>query len=103
MFHRTALFAASLAAAMVLATGLALTGFAPSDPSAGVPAAEVTGAEPAAAATGLPASTDPQIQVDTVYLTPQATPKVIIHKVTKVKTATRSGGGEGEHEGGDDD
>jgi len=102
MIHRTALFAASLAAALVLATGLALTGFAPSAPSAVVPAAEVPGAAPAAAATGLPATAEPLIQVDTVYLTPQATPKVIIHKVTKVQTATRSSGG-GEQEGAGDD
>ncbi len=90
MLQRLALFTASLAAALVIAGGLALAGFGPSEPAA-APAVEEVATTPEAA----------PVQVDTVYLTPEATPQQIT--VTKVKTATRSGDDEAEREQGGDD
>lgn len=90
MLQRLALFAASLAAALVIAGGLALAGFGPSAPAAD-PAVEQVASTP----------DSPPVQVDTVYVAPQATPEQIT--VTKVKTAARSGENEAEHERGGDD
>jgi hypothetical protein len=88
MIQRLALFAASLAAALVIAGGLAVAGFGP-DQTAAEPAVEQVASTPES----------PPVQVDTVYLTPQASPEQIT--VTKVKTAARSGENEAEHDGGD--
>ncbi len=90
MIHRFAFFAASLAAAVALAVGLALAGFAP----AGAPA----GAAPVTATIDpLP---QPTVQVDTVYLSPPATPQ----DVTVTKVVGPSGGEDGnEHEGTETD
>jgi hypothetical protein len=90
MLQRLALFAASLAAALVIAGGLALAGFGPSQPAA-EPAVEQVATTPEAA----------PVQVDTVYVTPQATPQEIT--VTKVKTAAGNGENEAERESGGDD
>jgi hypothetical protein len=87
MIHRTALFAATLAATVALAFGLALAGF---NPGAGQPAADpvVASVDPAP---------QPTVQVDTVYLTPPVAPQNV------TVTRTQQGGeGENEHEGRDD-
>jgi hypothetical protein len=98
MIHRIALLAASAAAALVLAIGLAVTGFGPADPTAGGQA--VDQADPATATADLPAPTE-QVQVDTVYVAPQPTPETIVTKVVKVKPA-RNGGEDGENEAEND-
>jgi hypothetical protein len=87
MIHRTALFAATLAATVALVFGLALAGFNPgvSQPTADPVVASV---DPAP---------QPTVQVDTVYLTPPVAPQDIT--VTRTQAA---GGGENEHEGRDD-
>ena len=86
MLNRVALFAASLVASLVLAIGLALAGFAPAAPAAGV-------AVPAAATTDAPA---PITQIDTVYVAPQAKPEQVT--VQQVVTSHH-----GDDEGGGDD
>jgi hypothetical protein len=92
MLRAAILFAASLAAALVIATGLSLAGLAPA-PAA--PVAQV------ADAGVIQAPADPPVEVHTVYLTPTSPPRHIT--VTKVHTTAPTGGGEGgEHEGGDD-
>jgi hypothetical protein len=92
MIHRVAIFAASLAAAGALAVGLVVAGFAPA--TAPVDAQPVSA--PVVAATDTPA---PVVQVDTVYVTPQATPKdVVVTKTVKAK----SHDDDDEHEGSDD-
>jgi hypothetical protein len=93
MFRAAILFVASLAAALVVAAGMSLAGFAPSPTT---PAAQVADV----GATQAPA--DPPVKVHTVYLTPTQPPKRIT--VTKVHTTTASHGGDdgGEHGGGDD-
>ena len=93
MFRAAILFVASLAAALVVAAGMSLAGFAPSQAT---PAAQVVDVS----ATQAPA--DPPIQVHTVYLTPTQPPKHIT--VTRVHTTTASHGGDdgGEQGGGDD-
>jgi hypothetical protein len=94
MASRIALFTASLAAALVLAAGMALIGMAPGGVADAAPVAD-----PVAATAPAPAATpDPVTQVDTVYLTPQATPKVIVTKVVKTKPAAPSGENENESE-----
>jgi hypothetical protein len=96
MLHKLALLVASLAAALVLAGGLALAGFGPTQRVTDAVQQVDQVAAPADAATEAP------VQVDTVYLTAQEKPKHIT--VTKVKPAPRNGG-EREHEnerGGDD-
>ena len=97
MFNRIALFAASIAAALVLAAGFALAGVSPQAPEAVAPVAATTDAP-----TDAPVPTQPQVQVDTVYLAPAVPPEEVVTKV--VRTATAAGGGEndGENEGGDD-
>ncbi len=89
MFHRVALFVASLTAALVLAFGLAMAGIVP------VPAP--SGAEPVAATIDPPQQ--PTVQVDTVYLTPPVAPQ----DVTVTRTVNGGGEHENEHEGGRDD
>ena len=93
MVHRIALFIASLAAALVLAAGLALSGLAP----AAGPAPLIADVAPAVTD---PAPT-PTVQVDTVYVTPKVKPRHVT--VTRTVGPTRRSG-EGEHErgGGDD-
>lgn len=92
MTSRIALLAASLAAALVLAAGVVSIGLTP-----GGAADTLPGAEPVSATAAAPAaSPEPVTQVDTIYLTPQATPKVIVNKV--VSTTPASGGGEHEDE-----
>lgn len=99
MIQKLTIFIASLAAALVLAGGLALAGFGPAQPAAdtGVPVEQVVA--PATAAPEAP------IQVDTVYLTPKEAPKEIT--VTQVRQVTSRGGEHdgnesGEHGGHDD-
>jgi len=95
MLNRIALFAASLAAALVIAAGMALAGIGPGSDMA---PASVASADPAvdpAAATTAPDPT-PQVQVDTVYLAPKATPRVIVTKVIKTKPASHGDDGGGE-------
>ncbi len=94
MIQRLALFAASLAAAAVLAVGLALAGVGrPGGPDAA--SAPVT--QPAAATAVAPA--EPAVQVDTVYVAPQPSPQ----EITVTKTARATGGAaEAGNEGEDD-
>jgi hypothetical protein len=101
MLNRVALLAASAVAALVIAGGLALSGFGPQQPA--VDAVQVVDAVAGPADAAAP---DASVQVDTIYLTPQATPGVI--DVTQVREASRhvdeDDGGEhegGEHEGGE--
>jgi hypothetical protein len=89
MIHRVAIFAASLVAAGALVVGLVIAGLAPTT----VPVDAQPAAAPVVAATDAPA---PIVQVDTVYVAPQATPQDIV--VTK--TVKAAGGGE--NEGSDD-
>ena len=98
MLQKIALAAASMTAALVLAGGLALAGFGWPAPAADMQTIDQV--VPADAT--LAAPQEPQVQVDTVYLTPQATPKDIT--VTKVQVATVSSGhgGDDSGEAGDD-
>jgi hypothetical protein len=96
MPQKIALFAASMAAALVIAGGLALAGLAPQAPDAG--AVQVVDQ---VAATADPVPPEPAVQVDTVYLTPQVKPKDIT--VTKVKVAKATGGETEGREGGEGD
>jgi hypothetical protein len=101
MLKKISLLAASLTAALVLAGGLALAGFGPGTAS-DQPQLVNDAAPVAPVSTADAATQEPPVQIDTVYLTPKATPKSIT--VTKVRvTKASSGGGEHEHEGGDDD
>jgi hypothetical protein len=97
MIHRFALFAASLAAALVIAGGLALAGLGPQQPATGVALVADAVADPASAAA--PAAPEPIVQVDTVYLTPPVAPQEIT--VTKVKVVSRHHGESDDHEGGE--
>jgi hypothetical protein len=91
MIHRVAIFAASLVAAGALAIGFVIAGLAP--------AATPIAAQPVSAPAAATDSPAPVVQVDTVYVTPQATPQDVI--VTN--TVSAPGGGEGnEHEGAGD-
>ena len=92
MHNRLALFAASLAASGVLAAGLAFAGLA----SAPTPAADFT-----VTASATDAPPEPITQIDTVYVTPQATPAEVV--VTQAAPASEHGDDEGDDEGGDDD
>jgi hypothetical protein len=92
MIQRVAILAASLVAAAGLAVGLVFAGI--------VPAAANVAAEPVSAP--VLASTDapqPVVQVDTVYVAPQATPEDIV--VIKTVSAHPKGD-DGENEGSDD-
>jgi len=89
VFHRVALFFASLAAALVLAFGLAATGIVPGGPS--------SVADPVVATA--PPQPEPTVQVDTVYLTPPVAPQ----EVTVTQTAQSNGERDDEHEGRGDD
>jgi hypothetical protein len=91
MIHRVALFVASLVAAVGLAIGLAIAGLAP----AAAPIAAEPVSAPVVASTDAPA---PIVQVDTVYVAPQATPQDVV--VTKTVTATQHG--DDGNEGSDD-
>jgi len=93
MIHRVAIFAASLAAALGLAVGLVVAGLAP----AAAPVAAAPVSAPVVATTEAPA---PVVQVDTVYVAPQATPQDVL--VTRVVASRPSGGDDGQNEGGDD-
>lgn len=91
MPQRIAIFAASLATALVVAAGLAIAGFGPSAAPVAAPvAADGVPVDAAAAAT-------PIVQVDTIYVAPQPTPQEIV-----VKQASVTRGDEGEQEGEDD-
>lgn len=89
MAHRLALAAASGAAALILAAGFVLVGFAPraTPVDAGGPVADTAAPVP------------PRIQVDTVYVAPPAQPQ----DVTITRVVKTSGHGDDEGEGGDDD
>jgi hypothetical protein len=90
MIHRTALFAASLVAALTLAVGLVVAGFGPrANPADGGAAA------PAAATADAPAG--PNVQVDTVYVTAPATPQDVTVTQT-VPAANHGDDGAGEHD-----
>lgn len=93
MIHRVAIFAASLVAAVGLAVGLVVAGLAP----AAAPVAAEPVSAPVVAATDVPA---PIVQVDTVYVAPQATPKDIV--VTRTAAAPNRGDDGNENEGSDD-
>jgi len=99
MLQRSLLLVASLAAALVLAAGLALAGFGPAAPGPGTQAVEPA-ADPAAATADASAPLE-AVQVDTVYLTPAPTPEVIQREVVKTQSAHHDDG-EHEREGGDD-
>jgi len=88
MLHKLTLFVASLAAALVLAGGLALAGFGPAQPATDA----IQLVDQVAAPTDAP--TEAPVQIDTVYLAAREKPEHIT--VTKVKQAPR-GGGEREH------
>jgi hypothetical protein len=77
MLQRVAMLLGCVAAAAVMFVALSVAGFAPAPPSA--PLAAVTDAvEPAAVAeTTAPPAATPATQVDTVYVQPAATPKVV--------------------------
>jgi hypothetical protein len=89
MIHRFLLFLASLAAALVLALGIAATGMLP------IGSSSVAGP---VAATNAP-QPEPSVQVDTVYLTPPVAPQ----EVTITQTVQGHGDNENEHEGRGDD
>jgi hypothetical protein len=94
MIHRVAILAASLVAAAGLAVGLLVAGFAP----ATTPVAAEPALAPVVATTDAPR---PVVQVDTVYVAPQATPEDTV----VVKTVSAHHGdedGENENEGSDD-
>jgi hypothetical protein len=77
MLRQLALFLGCLAAAGVIAMALSLNGLGPS-PAAADPSLDAVAVEPAAgaAAPDAPAAS-PQVQVDTVYVQPAASPKVV--------------------------
>jgi hypothetical protein len=92
MLRAAILFVASLAAALVIATGLSLAGLAPAPAAPAAQVADTVATQP---------PPDPPVQVDTVYLTPTRPPRHIT--VTKVRTTAPARGGDGaEHEGGGD-
>lgn len=98
MLQKIALLVASLVATLVIAGGLALSGFGPAQP-----AADAVQVVDAVAGPSDGAAPDPAIQVDTIYLTPQATPELI--DVTQVKEASHredEDSNDGEHEGVED-
>lgn len=112
MLKKIALLAASLTAALVIAGGLALAGF-------GAPAAPGTAGDMqvvdqvlAPVDAGAPVDAvapEPVVQVDTIYLAPQATPKEITVTTIKEAKATshgddgdHEGDHDGDHQGGDD-
>lgn len=93
MLQKLVLLAASLVTALVIVGGLAVAGFGPAHRADAIQVVDAT----AAVDTPAPAP----VQVDTVYLTPEATPRDIT--VTEVRVATRGDGEhENEHEGNDD-
>jgi F0F1-type ATP synthase membrane subunit c/vacuolar-type H+-ATPase subunit K len=90
MVQRIALFVASLAAAAVLAVGLAVAGVGPRDTPAAASTATSVATDPAAT---------PQVQVDTVYVAAPQPPKtVVVHKTV----APTGGEHENESEGSGD-
>jgi hypothetical protein len=91
MIQRTALFAASLVAALVLAVGLVFAGFGPGAASAPVAADQIVSATDA--------PPQPTVQVDTVYLSAQAKPKVI----TETRTTSAAPKGDDDENESDDD
>lgn len=97
MSHRIALAAASVAATATLVVALAAAGFAPGSPrTAATPATTITTADP----TADPTTTDPAVQVDTVYVAaPPAQQTITVHRVVR----TSGGENDGEHESGGDD
>jgi hypothetical protein len=93
MIHKTALFVASLAAAMTLAFALALAGFTP-----GAAPAPVVSTDPAPMiGADAPAATpEPTVQIDKVYVAPPQPQRTItVHKVVKTAGGGESDGAEG--------
>jgi hypothetical protein len=80
MLQRVAILVGALAAAAVLAVALSLNGFAPAPAPAAAETSTIEPEPPATAAT-------PVTQVDTVYVQPAATPKVV-RVVRHAKAAT---------------
>jgi hypothetical protein len=103
MIKKLSLLAASLTAALVIAGGFALAGFGPA--TVGDQPQLVNDAAPVApVSTADAAPQEAPVQIDTVYLTPQETPKsVTVTKVRVTKATHHDDDGENEHEGGDDD
>jgi hypothetical protein len=93
MVNKIALFVAAVAASVALVTALATAGFAPGATPAS--AAAATAADSTTPAPEI--ATQPQVQVDTVYVAPPAKQQTItVHKVV------HSAGTESETEAGDD-
>jgi hypothetical protein len=90
MINRVAIFAASLVAALALAVGLFIAGIGPGSGAADLQPVS----DPVAVSTDSPA---PVVQVDTVYVTPQATPQDVV--VTQVVPAANHGDDDNENEG----
>ncbi len=91
MSHKFALAAASLAATVTLTIALAAAGFAPGAPGPAEAATVTVSADP---------TTDPGVQVDTVYVAaPPAQQTVTLHRVVK----TAGSEDDGEHESGGND
>jgi hypothetical protein len=94
MIQRVAILAASLVAAAGLAVGAVVAGIAPDAP----PVAAEPISAPVVAATDAP---QPLVQVDTVYVTPQATPEDVV-VIKTVSARPKGDDDENEHEGSDD-
>ncbi len=93
MIHRHALALASVAATLTLALALGLAGLTPAPVRLAAPS---TGTMPPVGTD--PAPSDPNVQVDTIYLEAPPTPQVVtVHRIIK------TGGEDGEHESGGDD
>jgi hypothetical protein len=103
MLQRLVLLAASAAAALALATGLALAGFGPPAAVAeGQPVDQVTEAPAATLDAAAPMEA---IQVDTVYVQPAPSPDVVVTRLVREATTARhddDDDGGYEHEGEDD-
>ena len=92
MIHRLALALASVAAVLTLALALGLAGLTPAPVQLTARSTETT-----AAAGEDPATNDPNVQVDTIYVEAPPAPQVVtVHRISKT-------GVDDEHESGGDD
>ena len=117
MVQRIALLIGSIAAAAVLTVALATAGFAPGATVAPTDAPVAAAAEDVVVAADQ-ATPQPTVQVDTVYVQPAATPKVVrvvrtakpaatpppivVRKVVKAPAGGGENEGAGENQGEDD-